>query len=96
MKNIEQLTGEEAVKNPGNLDILPLMVLEVLKDEVCEENLFALECIKRAYAKRGYVNPELKMIINRYGECIGIQQIRRENAKRKNQKNNVPPHLKNL
>ena len=70
MKNIEQLTGEEAVKNPGNLDILPLMVLEVLNEEICEENLFALECIKRAYAKRGYVNPELKMIINRYGECI--------------------------
>ncbi len=70
MKNIEELTGNKSTKNPGNLDILPLMVLEVLKEDVCEENLFALECIKRAYDKRGYVNPEFQRILSRYEECI--------------------------
>lgn len=70
MKNVEILIDEETIRNPRNPDFLSLMLLEVLRDNISKENLFALECIKLSYAKRGYVNPKFQRIIESYKECI--------------------------
>lgn len=69
MKNAEEIADEKII-NYRNPDFLSLMVLEVLRDDISKENLFALECIKLSYAKRGYVNPKFQRIIESYKECI--------------------------